>query len=95
MRDLRQHFQIGRDDQLGIAFGVRLAHAVSLPGPYEHHLVGIPDDVIPTDVPHKEAAIGRAHLKIVAKAFGSFVRSHALAAQVFDQTDGQVQKAGA
>src|SRR4030095_16376653 len=90
MRDLRQHLAIGRDDQLRVAVTERPAYPVWFPTPHEHHLVRITNHVLPTDVPHKESAVRETDLEVLTEAFGSLLRAHDFAANVFDQSHGEI-----
>ena len=92
MCDFREHCNIGRDDELVIALTNGRAHAVVFSSSNEDDLVWIANDILAADVPNEESPIWKADLIFRAEVLGAFVRMHAAAAQVLNQTDPRLQE---
>ena len=86
----RAHFR--GDDQLRVAADQRMAETVALASHDEQNLVGIAHDVLASDEPQEQLALGRAHLVLRRDLLGTPEAGTAIAAQALNEADRQVDE---
>src|SRR5262245_41511185 len=59
VREIAQQSEAGSHDQLAVTALRRFAQAIRLAASDEEHLVCVADDIVVTDVPDEQAAVGQ------------------------------------
>src|SRR5262245_46085859 len=84
--DLAEHRLLRRDDQFGESSRPRGAQSERLPTGNKQDLIRIPDNLVVSDVPDEDAAVGKGQLKFRREVFNPETTARCRSPDILDQS---------